>query len=360
MPTRLTLLAAVLAVFAFTPFARAADVTIGSDLAAPATLEYHDPNDWAAWNPDMLQAPAQGEINVVNLKGRINPEGRAAPIRPDVVMHVMVLRPQGDGSVAVAPGGVSEDLPLPFGGDANQVSTYTRANLTKPDGADGKGGTRLCVQKGDYIAFTTSGGFGGFAQDNPEQVYVNGAEFQVFAPSRTTTTLFHNQGREYGYDPFRPSFGDSRELLMNVTIGTRENARYSCRTDSEKAENLDAKPAAPSVTPSPYAVATPTPAPVGRATLVKPRKAPKVKRTKVKLALKCSTVGACSGTLALRTYTKAAKFLLAAGQTKRVTLTLNKKARKKLKRKGARLTVKAMLVSADGSKQSLRFKIKKA
>ena len=109
-------------------------------------------------------------------------------------MHAMVLRPQGDGSVAVPPGGVSEDLPLPLEQDPNEIHTYTRAKLTKPDGADGKGGTRLCIQKGDYLAFTTSGGFGGFAQDNPEQIYVDGAEFQVFGPSRTTTSFLRQGG----------------------------------------------------------------------------------------------------------------------------------------------------------------------
>ena len=146
---------------------------------------------------------------------------------------------------------------------------------------------------------------------------------------------------------------------MNATIGTRENARYTCRTAAEQRENLDAKPAAPSATPSPYAVPTPAPAPLGRATLVKPRKAPKVKGKKVKLALRCSTAGACSGTLALRSYASAA-VPPGGGPEEARHATLNKKARKKLKRRGARLTVKAMLVSADGYKQNLRFKIKKA
>ena len=188
---RRSLLAVPIALLALAAPAAAEEVVIGSDLQADATISYSDGNDWAAWNTDLasgglVKAPVQGEVNIVNLKGRMNLEGRAQQ-PPDVVMHAMVLRPQDNGSVAVVPGGVSENLPLPVGSDPNQINTYTRAQLTKPDGADGKGGTRLCIQKGDYLSFTTSGGFGGFAQDNPEQIYVHGAQFQVFGATRSTS-----------------------------------------------------------------------------------------------------------------------------------------------------------------------------
>lgn len=334
---------------------------MGSDLKADATLFANNGEDWAAWNtaigtPGALaQSPVQGEINSVRLKGFMRLEGRAQK-PPDVLMHVIVLRPQGDGTVALAGQkdgtGVSANLDLPLVQDPTHITSYDREQLS--------GTGRLCVQKGDYIALAPTGGFGGNAAENPEQIYVYGAQFQVFARSPGSSSDYFERHGAFDFSAFRGKANDGQELLMNATIGTRENARYTCRTAAEQRENLD-KPQ-PVATPAPTATnpyALP-PATVGRAALVKPRKAPKVRGKKVKLPVSCSAAGACAGTLALRTYAKAKRFTLAAGQTATVTLTINRRARKKLKRRGARLTVKAMLVSADGYKQNLRFKIKRA
>ncbi len=366
MPRCRSLLAVPLILLAAAAPAGAEEVLIGSDLKADATFAYSDGNDWSAWNTELasgglVKAPVQGEVNVVNLKGRMILEGRAQQ-PPDVVMHVMVLRPQDNGSVAVVPGGVSENLPLPIGSDPNQINTYTRAQLTKPDGADGKGGTRLCIEKGDYLAFTTSGGFGGFAKDNPEQTYVHGAQFQVFGATRSIS-MFHNQGGAYDFQPFRGGENGGREVLMNATIGTRENARYTCRTEAEKRENLDYKP----VTAEPGTTTPGTPAAPGSATLAaseaaipKPRRAPKVRGKRVRISLLCPGPGACGGKLALRSYTaRAASFALAPGQRANVTLELNQAARRKLRKKGAGLTVKAMVTHADGSHTTRRFVIRR-
>lgn len=366
MPRRLLLLPAVLAVLAAAP-AHAAEVTIGSDLAAPATLDHADGNDWVAWNtalPDgqLVQSPVQGEINLVRVKGFMQLEGKdqKPPDVPgygsdvDVQVHITVLRPQADGRVVMVGSSVSQNLPLPLAQDPNQINTYTRDQLDKPDGADGKGGTRLCIQKGDYIGYASTGGFGGDARQNPEQIYTDGAHFQVFGAVRTrSASSIFNRGGAFTDSPFGASPVGGRELLLQAVIGTRENARYTCRTDAEKKENLDyVKPAAtPAATPAPV---------VGVARLLKPRTAPKVRGMKVRIPVVCSAVAACSGTVSLRTYARSKAFTIPAGTTGVVELALNRTAAKKLKRKGARLTVKAMLANTTGTRSTLRFLIKRA
>lgn len=370
MSRRRLLLPVLLAGLVTAP-AHAAEVTIGSDLAAPATVAFSDGNDWAAWNTTLasggeVTSPVTGEVNVVKLKGSLLPDRNDPTFVPDVVMHVMVLRPQDDGTVKTVSGGVSRDLPLPFGGDPQRINTYTRAELDRPDGADGKGGSRVCIQKGDILSFTTSGGFGGFAKDNPKQVYTNGAPFQVFASGVRSVISDHLMGGAYPEEGtirgIKTGQG-GRELLMQATVGTRENARYTCRTDAEKKENLDyVKPVVPTPTTTvkdPYGV--PTQIPVnGVATLIKPKKAPKVRNKKVSIPVQCSAAGACAGRLGLRNYSGNKAFSMTAGQKGVVTLKLNTRAAKKLKRKGARLTVKATLTNAAGAKSVMRFLIKRA
>ena len=150
---------------------------------------------------------------------------------------------------------------------------------------------------------------------------------------------------------------------MNATIGTRENARYTCRTDAEKKENLDTTPVtAPRPTTPGTQPAAPGPATitVSAAAIPKPRRAPKVRGKRVRISLICPGPGACGGKLALRSYTtRAASFALAAGQRASVTLTLNKAARRKLRKKGAGLTVKAMVTHPDGSHTTRRFVIRR-
>ena len=64
------------------------------------------------------------------------------------------------------------NLDVPFGGNANRITTY-----------DAKDIVNLCVHKGDYIALSTSGGF------NPDD-YPGGAEFAMFGAVRR----FHRSG----------------------------------------------------------------------------------------------------------------------------------------------------------------------
>ena len=158
-----------------------------------------------------MQSPVQGEVNPVRVKGFMQLEGKdqKPPDVPgyggdvDVVLHVAVLRPRADGSVQMIGSSVSQDLPLPLTQNPDQINTYTRSELDLPDGADGKGGTRLCIQKGDFIGYAPTGGFGGDARQNPEQIYTKGVHFQVFGASRTGSLERLRSRRRVRRPPFR-------------------------------------------------------------------------------------------------------------------------------------------------------------
>lgn len=368
MSRRRSLLAAPLAVLALAAPASAAEQTFGSDLEATPTIAYSDGNDWSSWNTSLasgglVRSPVTGEVNVVRLKGGMILEGREQqPPAPGLVAHVLVLRPQDDGRVAIAGyTGISHDLPLPIYSedDPNRVTTWTRSQLTRPEGHP-DGPSRLCIQEGDYLGFTTSGGFGGFYDENPEQIYVNGARFQVFAPVRQSTSLVHNQGGAYDFKPFQGTRAAGRELLMNATVGTREDARWTCRTAAEKKENLDAPtPKVTGTDPGP-GTAGPASAYAG-ATIPVPARTPKVRGRKVNITLSCPGPNGCGGALSLRGYTtRAKKFLIAAGQTATFTVRLNRAARRKLPRRGAGLTVKAIVAHPNGTHTTRRFVIRRA
>jgi hypothetical protein len=207
-------LLALPAVLAAAAPAHAGTVTIGSDLRAEATRVESAPVDSAYWNTRLasgrrVRSPARGELSVVRLKGRIKrPSPSAEP--PDVVLHVQVLRPVGDGRVEVMV--TSGDLRLPFGGDRDRITTYRLQRMP----------ARMCVRRGDYVALSTSGGFGAD--------YPDGAPFEMFgAVPGSAYAAFTGAGRDMDGDVLRGRPRNDRELLMQTKIATGADARPTCR-----------------------------------------------------------------------------------------------------------------------------------
>ncbi|MGI8622000.1 MAG: hypothetical protein ACR2NB_00625 [Solirubrobacteraceae bacterium] len=348
MTCRLLVLSLALAA-ASVPPAHAASTTVGSDLTADATIPVSNPNDWGAWNTRLASggavlSPVQGEINAVRLKGRINPSTVTSRL-PDVVLHVQVLRPQLGGSVKAIV--TSENLELPFGGDPNRISTYGREQLTKPD-------TRLCIQKGDYVAMATSGGFGGPQNGYPEGSYPNGPEFQMFArvPGSVVDVFKGTAGFANGDGSvFRGTPGADAELLLQATIGSGADARYSCQTPAEQSGATGPGGSTGSAG-SPAASVAPV-------TIPQPKRRSTVRAGgSVKIPVFCHLAAGCSGTLKLirGTRTVAQGHFTAAKGSAFPRVKLNGSARRTLRRSGTLKVTAKVTVNGVGNRRTLRLK----
>lgn len=83
--------------------AHAGRVRIGSNLKAKPTLVESAPVDSVYWNTGLASAgrvssPVKGEVSVVRLKGRVD-RSKTTQARPNVVLHVQILRPLAKGAV---------------------------------------------------------------------------------------------------------------------------------------------------------------------------------------------------------------------------------------------------------------------
>ena len=209
--------------------ARGELIVQGSDLAAPANTFNSHPRDWAAWPLAYESQPGvaatvqkQGEVAVARLKGMILPSTSGQAL-PPVVMHVVVMRPQPDGSAKLIVS--TEDLPLPTTGDPQQINEHNLQALN----------ARICVIPGDYVALATSGGYGAPGLPGRRPVPDVLAAAELFTPAlRAGGGRRHLPGRRLEAGVMQRG----SELLMQVVIGTREHARYTCRTPAEQAEGL--------------------------------------------------------------------------------------------------------------------------
>ncbi len=191
--------------FAVAGPAEAGRVTIGSTLKADATRYESAPVDSVYWNTELargrVRVPARGIVERVRFKGRINRKSGAT--RPNVVMHIQVLRSIGRGKVQVV--STSGDIPLPFGGRANRITTF------RPEG--------MCVRRGDFLALSTSGGFG--------DDYPDGAEFAMFASVQGSAyRSFTGAGQDMNGSIFGGRTHRNRELLLQARIGTGKDKSF--------------------------------------------------------------------------------------------------------------------------------------
>lgn len=337
---RRLVLAGALALLAAAP-AQAAKVSYGSDLSQTANLTDSHPEDWTAFptatnpaSPNGYTVTQAGEVSTVAFRGNIpTPAGAGLPNL--FVFHIVVLRPQADGTVA--PKVTSADFAKRFVGiDGQAVTTLDlQANVE-----------RMCVLPGDYVALATSGGYDPLA-------YPQGVPVQMFSRVPTSSYGVYKKGPT---DPqfvegttARPTTTADKELLMRITIGTGDDARPTCRVATTTPT--------PTPTPGPGATPSPTPAPTAPAVSIKaPAKALRVRKGKVKLTIACPGPGVCAGTLQLSRLSKnygKASFSIPAGGKAAVPVKLTKAARKG---KG-RVTVKAVARATGGQAFTLRFKI---
>jgi hypothetical protein len=329
------LLAGVLLASVAPATADAAKLTLGSSLVADATLVESHPRDWMAYPTAQagggeFVAPAHGEVSWVDLKGSIIEPSPGYP-QPNVVMHVVVTRPTGGGDKLMVS---TEDLPLPYGGDPNRVSSF---NLQALD-------ARICVEAGDHVALATSGGFGNHFPEYgayPDDFYADGAPFQLFgAVPGSSIGLFEQPAGTDTYqvgDVEQTQAKAGRELLMRVTVGTGPDARWTCRTEDERKQGFPN----PGETPDP---AEPSAA-LNPVDVPAPEHDPHVSsKGTVPIRIYCRAVEGCTGTLTLTRGTAVvatAPLNIPAKTTAKPRLKLSKAARRKLKRRGAKLSVTA-------------------
>lgn len=326
-------IALALAILAPAPAAASADeVTIGSDLAAPATGARSDPNDVVWWGTAGVDVPLAGQAIIMRVKGGTRqPQGRSG--YPDYdLMHFVVLRPAGDGTWRTTATSVNLRMPvIGSGADANTVSVFT------------SGVAPLCVRPGDRIGLASVGGFDPtlFPQGLPYQVFgdVGGAGSQEFlaggaiAENRTVV---------------RGARVPDAELLLQIVIGTGPDARPACGGTAPSGSD-------PGLDPGPSGPPPPTAGPPGRVRIPKPARDPRMFDGKVRLTLRCVTGADCAGALTLRARGKRIgrrAFTLDAGETDGVSVRLSRKGRRMARRAG-RLRVTAK-VAIEGGRTTRR------
>jgi len=316
--------------------ARAAEVTIGSDLSAPATEARSDPNDIVFWpaaqSGATIDVPVAGQAIVMRLKGGTR-QPKGAPDNPGAydLMHFVVLRPQPDGTWRTS--ATSVDHRARVIGRTADASTVTMYTSVYP----------LCVRPGDRIGLASVGGF--------DAKFPNGLPYQVFgAVGGAALNEFRAGGRiDEHQTVVRGHRVEGAELLLQVVIGTGSSARPTCGGTAPSGSDPGTQPR----TPGPSA-----PRRAARATVTKPAHAPILYDGKIKLALRCAAATRCSGALALRAHGKRIgrrRYALDAGQRGGVVVRLSRAGRRMVRRAGGlRVTAR---VSAGDTRTSRRLTI---
>ena len=317
--------------------ARAAELTIGSDLSAPATVAYSDPNDilwWPSAQPGgTIDVPVKGQAIIMRLKGGTQqPRGGSSNPNYDM-MHFVVLRPKGDGTWRVTASSV--DLKAPVigrnGVDENTVTEYTSAYP-------------LCVQPGDRIGLASVGGF-------DAQLFPNGLPYQTFAQKPDFVTDEFRAGGMIELDKtvVKPARVPRAELLLQVVVGTEDSARAACGGTSGQTD--------PGNGPRPE---PPPPPGTARPFVKKPPHAPWLyDRRKVKLDIRCSDAADCKGTVTLRARGERIArraYDLDAGESGSIVLRINK-AGKRMAKPGRKLRTRAV-IEAGGQTMSRAIAIR--
>ena len=327
-----TLLALTLLLAA--PAAAHADrVTIGSDLAAPATAARSDPNDIVFWPRDLpgatVDVPVKGQAIIMRLKGGTQQPRGGPSGAPDYdQMRFVVLRSQGDGTWRTTATSVPHRAPvIGRGADENTVTEFTSVDP-------------LCVERGDRIGLVTVGGF-------DAQLFPKGLPYQVFAatPGATLNEFRAGGAISQGQTVIRGDGVSDTELLLQVVVGTGPSARPTCGGTAPSGSDPGTFPE-PSDPPGPT-----TPGATGRARIPKPARAPRMFDGKVRLTLRCPAGADCAGVLSLWAKGKRIgrrAYTFDAGETDGVSVKLSRKGRRMARRAG-RLRVTARAASAGAT-----------
>jgi len=323
------MLAMAVACLAAAPAAAdAAEVTIGSDLAAPATAARSAPNDIVWWGTAGVDVPVAGQAIIMRVKGGTRqPRGRSS--YPDYdLMHFVVLHAAGDGTWRTTATSVDQRMPvIGSGAGAGTVSTFT------------SGAAPLCVRRGDRIGLASVGGFDPnlFPHGLPYQVFgeVAGASAQEF---RAGGAIAENRTVVRG-DRLPGS-----ELLLQLVIGTGPDARPTCGGTAPSGSD-------PGLEPGPSGPRPPAAGPPGTVRIAKPAREPRMFDGKVRLTLRCAAGADCAGGLALHARGKRIgrrAFRLDGGETDGVSVKLSRRGRRMARRAG-RLGVTAKVAIAGGA-----------
>lgn len=150
--------------------------------------------------------PADGQIVAVRIKGMALTSSQAGAPPPLTEIHFSVLRPQPDGSVKVIV--TSGAFNLPTTGDPQQVTTYNPVNM--------------CALKGDYLTFSSEGGF-------DPTYYPNGVSYQIFSnvPGSRAANYAKGDGVNNGAQ-FTGTAVNDIELLMQWDLATGDQATALC------------------------------------------------------------------------------------------------------------------------------------
>jgi hypothetical protein len=223
MARRLSL--ALLVALCLAPAAARAEVSdFGSDLSSPANIAANHGADTSYWNIGLANggfydAPADGQVTIVRLKGAVLPNQRLRNTSQEDlarIIHFQVLRDTGDGRLKVVSLSTGH-LQIPVSDSPeNIVTQYEPVNL--------------CVRKGDFVAFNTIGAHE-YRRSTLDPAY-QGAEYQVFGrvPNSRVQWYEKDNGLNEG-TKILPSPNDvmaDQELLMRTTLATGPDATDIC------------------------------------------------------------------------------------------------------------------------------------
>lgn len=314
--------------------ARAGEITIGSDLSAPASLAHSDPNDilfWGASHPAAtLEVPVEGQAIIMRLKGgTLQPDGPSS--NPDYdQMRFVVLRRQGYGTWRIKWSSVPLKAPVigPQGNaDEHTISSYTSE-------------WPLCVEPGDRIGMVSVGGY-------DQRLFPQGLPYQVFAraPGAVVNHFAAGGALEIDETVVRGDTMREHELLLQVVIGTEEDARATCGGSSPIPD--PGKQPDPPPTPG-------QPGPVATATLPRPDRAPRLFSGGIRLPVKCTAAAACAGTITVDAKGKrlgTRDYALAPGRRIDFSIKFTRKGRRLAERKHR---LKATVTVTAGDRRSSR------
>ena len=332
------MLAPTVVAFAAAPAAAdAAEVTIGSDLAAPATLARNDPNDVVWWGTAGVEVPVAGQAIIMRVKGGTQQPGGPSGNANYDLMHFVVLRPAGDGTWRTTATSVDQRLPvMGAGADANTVSTFT------------SGAAPLCVRPGDRIGLASVGGY-------DQRLFPDGLPYQVFGRGPGTLAQEFRAGGAIAENTtvVRGAGVPDQELLLQIIVGTGPDARPTCGGTAPSGSD-------PGLSPGPSGPPPPQAATPGRARISKPARAPRMFDGKIRLTLSCAAGADCAGVLSLRARGKRIgrrAFTLDAGETDGVSVKLSRKGRRMARRAG-RLRVTAKVAVTGGATTTRVVRVK--
>ena len=210
--------------------AHADQITMGSDLSAPATITEAQGADTAFWATTIagqaFTIPTDGQILSVKVKGSVlTDKGGASPA---TLFHIQSLEPAAaDGSRLVYLTSQGFDMPVD---SPTAVTTYTPENL--------------CVHAGGAVDLNEIGGFewgGSLTAPLDPRHYGNGTPYEIFGAVRDSATARYtasdqtNNGQTLypqtaNQAPGAPAGTTTQgeQLLMQIVLATGDDRSQSC------------------------------------------------------------------------------------------------------------------------------------